>query len=41
MKGYLRRFGIVLVESIVILIAMSAFYTLGYLACYQTLPRWK
>jgi hypothetical protein len=40
-RDYLRRLGVALVESAVILVALSALYILGYLAFHQTLPRWK
>ncbi|MFE0472481.1 hypothetical protein ACFW2V_12795 [Streptomyces sp. NPDC058947] len=41
MRSYLRRLGIALIESIVILVVLSTLYLLGYLAVYQALPRWK
>lgn len=40
-KSYLRRLGTALVESTAILVVMSVVYILGYVACYQALPRWK
>lgn len=41
MRGYLRRLGAALTESTAVLVVMASLYILGYLACYQALPRWK
>lgn len=41
MRAYLRRLGAALAESTIILVVLSALYILGYVACYQALPRWK
>lgn len=41
MKTYLRKFTVAMAESAAILIMLTALYILGYLLCYQQLPRWK
>lgn len=40
-KEYLRELRVALLESAVILFAVTALYVIAHLALYQRWPRWK